>query len=82
MFSSGVFLILKLSYTANYRQPTESFTDFGMELKREFKLAKDSMTKSCDEHKNCAQCQQKYWEVDWRLYIYIGVKRSKSKRTD
>ena len=52
LFSSSVFLILKLSYTANYRQTTESFTDFGMELKRRFKLGKDSVSHYVNNKRN------------------------------
>ena len=51
---------------SNYRQTTESFTDFWTELKTRFRLAKDSVTRSCDERKNCAGCQQKSWEVELR----------------
>ena len=68
--------VLKFS---NYKQTTESFTDFSTELKRRFKLAKHSVTKLCDEHKNCALCQQKYWEMDWRSYIYIGVRDQRGR---
>ena len=45
--------VLELS---NYRQTTESFTDFWTELKKMFKLARDSVNRLCDEHKNCVGC--------------------------
>ena len=44
------------------------------ELKRRLKLAKDIMTRSCDEHKNCAGCHQNYREVELGSHIYITVK--------
>ena len=72
------FLFLDVNLFAqslhNYMQTKESFTDFWRALKRRFKVAKDHVTRSCDEHKNFAGGQKMYWEVELRSHIYIEVR--------
>ena len=58
----------------NYRQSTETFTEFWTELKRRFTLARDSFSRMCEDHKDCAGCKQRYWEVELMSKIYIGVR--------
>ena len=58
----------------NYRQTTETFIEFWTELKRRFTLARDSFSRMCEDHKDCAGCKQRYWEVELMSKIYIGVR--------
>ena len=43
----------------NYRQTSETFTGFWTELKRRFTLARDSFSRMCKDHKDCAGCKQR-----------------------
>ena len=58
----------------NYRQATETFTEFWTELKRRFTLARDSFRRTCEDHKDCAGSIQRYWEVELMSKIYTGVR--------
>ena len=58
----------------NYRQTAETVTEFWTELKRRFTLARDSFSRTCEDHQYCAGCKQRYWEVELMSKIYIGVR--------
>ena len=64
----NIQILVKLFY-ASIRKLHRNLT----ELKRTFNLAKKSST-TCDEHKDCKVCWQKYHKEELISHIYIGVK--------
>ena len=45
----------------NYRQTTETFTEFWTELKRKVYIGQRQFSRMCEDHKDCAGCKQRYW---------------------
>ena len=62
-----------------YRQTTETFSQFFVELKRRYDLAKDNSKYLCREHNTCKECIDRMKQEDLMSYIYIGVREQRAR---
>ena len=62
-----------------YRQTTEIFSQFFVEIKRRYDLAKDNSKYLCQEHNKCKECIERMKQEDLMSYIYIGVREQRAR---
>ena len=63
-----------------YRQTTETFSNFFVELKRRYDLAKDNSKNLCREHSKCMECMERMKQEDLMSYIYIVVREQRTRK--
>ena len=62
-----------------YRQTTETFSQFFVELKRRYDLAKDNSKYLCREHNTCKECIDRLKQEDLMSYIYKVIREQRAR---